>query len=93
MEEKLHQIIQKLKDIDSGITDGNELEENYNNIFDDVENILNRPRLTRSQNKMVEILSLLKELVDGFPFEQSDTTDMSELESVESAEQQEQGLH
>ena len=42
---------------------------------------------------MVEILSLLKELVDGFPFEQSDTTDMSELESVESAEQQEQGLH
>ena len=46
MEEKLHQIIQKVKDIDSGVIDENELKENYNNILDDVENILNRPRLT-----------------------------------------------
>ena len=48
--------------------------------------------LTRSQNKMVKILSLLKELVEGPPYEQLDTTDMSELESEESAEQRGQGL-
>ena len=39
---------------------------------------------------MVQILSLLKELVDGFSYEQSDTTNMSELEGEKSAEQERQ---
>ena len=41
---------------------------------------------------MVQILSLLKELVDGFSYEQSDTTNMSELEGEKSAEQERQWL-
>ena len=57
----------------------------YNNIVNDVESILKTPRLTRSQNKMLQILSLLKEIVDGFLYEESDTTNMPELESEESA--------
>ena len=44
-----------------------------------MEKILNRPMLTRNQNKMVEILSLLTR--------QPDTTDMPELENEESAAQ------
>ena len=42
---------------------------------------------TRNQNKTVEILSMLKELLKEPPFEQPDTTDMLELESEESTEQ------
>ena len=41
---------------------------------------------------MVEILSLVKELVEGLPYEQPDTTDMPELESEESGEQTGQRL-
>ena len=33
---------------------------------------------------MLKILSLLKEIVEGFSYEKSDTTNMSELESEES---------
>ena len=42
--------------------------------------------LTRSQEKMVEVLSALKE-IPKFKDEQTDTTDMAELESEESAAQ------
>ena len=56
-----------------------------NNIVNDVESILKTPRLTRSQNKILQILSLLKEIVDGFLYEESNTTNMPELESEESA--------
>ena len=64
----------------------------YNNVVDDVERILKTPKFTRSQNKMLNILSLLKEVVDGFSYEESDTTNMPELEGDESAEQPGQGL-
>ena len=64
----------------------------YNNVVDDVERILKTPRFTRSQNKMLKILSLLKEVVDGFSYEESDTANMPELEGDESAEQPGQGL-
>ena len=50
------------------------------------------PKLTRTHNKMVETLSLLKELIDEFSYEESKTTNMSELEGNEYAEQQGQGL-
>ena len=56
-----------------------------------MEKISDRPMSTRRQNKKVEILSLLKELVQEPPFEQLDTTDMPKLESEESAEQKGQG--
>ena len=64
----------------------------YNNIANDVEKISNRPMPTRSQNKMAEILSLLKEFSEEPPYEQPDATDMPELESEKSAEQRRQGL-
>ena len=46
-----------------------------NNIVDDLEKILNRSMLTKNQNKMPKILLLLKEIVEGLPYEQPDTTD------------------
>ena len=48
--------------------------------------------LTRNQYKMAKILLLVKEIVEGPPYEQSDTTDIPELESEESTEQRGQGL-
>ena len=42
---------------------------------------------------MLKILSLLKEVVDGFSYEDSDTTNMPELEGDESAEQPGQRLN
>ena len=75
-----------LKDRVSGKIDGSEFKKEYNNIADDVENILKTPRLTRSQNKMVEMLLLLKEIPKlKKSDEQPDTADMPELESEESA--------
>ena len=41
---------------------------------------------------MLKVLSLLKEIVDGFSYEESDTTNMPELEGDEFAEQPGQGL-
>ena len=57
-----------------------------------MEKILNRSRHTIGQDKMVEMLLLLRELVEDTSYEQPDTTDMPELESEESAEQRGQGL-
>ena len=57
-----------------------------------MEKISDGPMPTRRQNKKVEILSLLKELVEKPPYEELDTTDMPKLESEESAEQKGQGL-
>ena len=81
-----------LKGIGTGKINKREFEKKYNNIADDVEKISNRSMPTRSQNKMAEILLLLKELVEEPPYEQPDTTDMPELESEESVEQRGQGL-
>ena len=57
-----------------------------------MEKISNRPMPTRSQNKISEILSLVKEFVEEPPYEQPNTTDMPELESEEPAVQRGQGL-
>ena len=86
-----------LKDLGNGILDGREFKNSYNNIANDVEAIVNKSLLTRSQNKMLESLLLLKEILKPKKSdEQSDTTDMPELESEESAaerrKQQGQGL-
>ena len=79
---------------------GNELLEfknRYNDIANDVEAILNKASIRRSHAKIVEILSLLKEIPKSQKSnKQPDTTDMPELESEESAaerrNQQGQGL-
>ena len=52
-----------LKGIGSGRIDRHEVKEKYNDIVDDVEKILNRSTLTRNQINMVEILSLLGEIL------------------------------
>ena len=78
-----------LKGVGSGKIDKREFKKKYNNIVDDIEKISNRPH-TRSQENMVKILSLLKEISkskDKTTDEQPDTTHMSELESEESAAQ------
>ena len=80
-----------LKDIASGKIKGNEFKREYNNIVDNVEAIIQKPMLTRSQEKTVEILFLLKEILkskDKKTDEQPDTRDIPELESEESAEQE-----
>ena len=81
-----------LKDLRNGILDGREFKKKYSNIVDDVESILQTPRLTRSQDKMLIMLSLLKEIVEGFSYEESETINMPKLEDDESAEQSGQGL-
>ena len=94
MEEKSHYNAESLvKGVCSGKIDKREFTKKCNNINDVVEKILNSSKHTRSQDKMIEILSQLKELA---PYRQPDTTDMPELESEESAaqrrSQQEKGL-
>ena len=72
------------------------MENRYNYIVNDVEAIVNRPIITRDQKKIVEIMSLLKEILEPKSNEQLDTRNMPELESEESAaerkNQQGQGL-
>ena len=58
----------------------------YNDIVSDVEAIVNKASITRSQAKIVEILSLLKQIPKFKKSDkQPDTTDIPELESEESA--------
>ena len=84
-----------LKDLGNGILDRHEFKNRYKNNANDTEAIINKSPLTRSQNKMLETLLLLKELVVKTLYknssqkkqessEQPDTTDMPELESEES---------
>ena len=71
-----------LKDLGNGILDGDHFKNSYNNIANDVEAIVNKALITRSQAKVVEILSLLKKILKSKKSdEQPDTTDMPELES------------
>ena len=51
-----------LKDTASGKINNSEFKEEHNNIFDDVEAIVNKPIITRNQEKIAEILSLLGEI-------------------------------
>ena len=51
-----------LKDILSGKINKSQFKKRCNNIIDDVDAILQKPMLTRSQKKKVEILSLLTEI-------------------------------
>ena len=85
-----------LKDLGNEILDGREFKNRYNDIVDDVETIVNKPIITRNQEKIVEIMSLLKEILETKSDKQLDTRDMPELESEESAakrkNQQGQGL-
>ena len=74
-----------LKDLGNETLDGHEFKNRYNNIANDAEAIVNMAPITRTQAKIVEILSLLKEILKSKKTnEQPDTTDMSELESEES---------
>ena len=85
-----------LKDLRNGILSGSEFKSRYNDILNYVEAIVNKSPITRSQAKIVEIMSLLKEILKSKSNEQPDTTNMPELESEESAaeriNQQGQGL-
>ena len=85
-----------LKDLGNGILDEHEFKNRYNDIFNDVEAIVNGLITTRNQEKIVEIMWLLKEILKAKSNEQLDTKDMPELESEESAaerrNQQGQGL-
>ena len=78
-----------LKDLGNGILDRHEFKNRYYDIVNDVESIVNLPITTRNKKKLVEIMSLLKEIP------KPDTTDMPELEEEFAAEkrnQQGQGL-
>ena len=80
-----------LKDLGNGILDGHEFKKKYNNIVNDVEAIVNRSIMTRTQNKKnqkkAEIISLLKEISPDHKKsnKQPDTTNMPELDCEESA--------
>ena len=75
-----------LKDLGNGLVDGHEFKNRYNDIADDIEAIVNTASITRSQEKIVQILLLLKEISKPKKSdEQPDTIYMPELESEESA--------
>ena len=75
-----------LNNAESSLKDLCEFKNRYNKIANDVEAIVNKSLLTGSQNKMLEALLLLKEILKlKKSDEESDTTDMPELESEESA--------
>ena len=77
-----------LKDLGNRILDWSEFKNRYNEIANDVEAIVNKSIITRNQEQMVEIMSLLKEIPKTKKSnEEPNTTDMPELESEEYAEQ------
>ena len=49
-----------VKDTASGKTNNSEFKEEYNNIVDDVDAIANKPTVTTNQEKMAEIMLLLR---------------------------------
>ena len=51
-----------LKDLGNRILDRHEFKNRYNNIVNDAEAIVNKASITRSPERIVEILSLLKEI-------------------------------
>ena len=59
-----------LKDLDKGILDEHQFKNRYNDIANDIEPIVNKPIITRNQEKMVEIMSLLKQIPKPKPNEQ-----------------------
>ena len=70
-----------LKDLGNGILDGHEFKNRCNDIANDVEAIINNSIITRNQEKMVKIMSLLKEIQKPKKSdEQPDATDMPKLE-------------
>ena len=73
-----------LKHLGKEILDRHEFKRQRNNIANDVEVIVNKSLTARNQEKMVEIMSLLKEIPKSKSDEQPNTTDMPELESEES---------
>ena len=73
-----------LKHLGKEILDRHEFKREHNNIANDVEVIVNKPLTTRNQEKMVEIMSLLKEIPKSKSDEQPNTTGMPELKSEES---------
>ena len=79
-----------LKDLGKGILDGHDFKNRYNDIANDIEAIVNKPIITRNQEKIVEIMSLLKEILKLKSDEQLDTTDMLELEEEPAAERRNQ---
>ena len=86
-----------LKDLDNGMLGKHEFKNRYSDIANDVKIILNKSITTTNQEKIVEIMLLLKRIPKpGRSDEQLDTTDMPELESEESdlerRNQQGQGL-
>ena len=80
-----------LKDVGREKIDKREFKKKYINIVDDVEKVLDKSMFTRSQNKMVKILSQLKELVEWSPYIQPDTTNMPES-AAQRRNQQGKGL-
>ena len=75
-----------LKDIGNRMLYWPEFKNRYNDIANDVEAVVNKSIITRNQEKMVKIMSLLKEIPKPKKLnEEPNTTDMRELESEESA--------
>ena len=80
-----------LKDLGNGILDGHEFKNRYNNIANAVAATVNKPIITRNQEKIVQIMSLLKKITNPKKSgNQPDTTDMAELEEESAAERRHQ---
>ena len=79
-----------LKDTSSKKMNRHEFKEKYNDIAEDLKKILNKQSVTTNEVNMINILSLLQEIIkpnDKKTDEQPDTANMPELENEESAKQ------
>ena len=52
-----------LQNLGNGILDWLEFKSRYNNIVDDIEVIVDKPMITRNREKIVQIMSLLREII------------------------------
>ena len=52
-----------LQNLGNGILDWLEFKSRYNNIVDDIEGIVDKPMITRNREKIVQIMSLLREII------------------------------
>ena len=85
-----------LQDVGSGEIDGSEHKKEYSNIVSDSDVIVNKPMLTRNQEKLIKIILMLKEILEPSNTKsdkQPDIKDMPELESEESAAEREEEIN
>ena len=81
-----------LKELGKVILDGHEFKNRYNNVANDVEAIVNKLTITKNQEKIAYIMSILKEIPKPSKSDEEPDTTEREESTAKRRNQQEQGL-